>query len=86
MCVTKGVEHVPPELNEVNHRTQSRRRKLKDLCDPEEASRRKQKRIKTTPQESQEKHAARMRIPKNKENCTADAHSKKRIADVYSRK
>merc|ERR1711966_218003 len=67
MCVAKGVEYVPPELNEVTHRTRSRRRKLKDLCDPEEADCRKQKRTKTTSQGSREKHAARMRTPENKE-------------------
>ena len=66
MCVAKGVEYVPPELNEANHRTQARRRKLRDLCDPEEADSRKQKRTKTTSQESREKHAARMSTSENK--------------------
>ena len=36
MCLAKCVKYVPPELNEVNRRTQYRRRKLKDLCDPSE--------------------------------------------------
>ena len=78
---------MPPELNEVNHGTQSRRRKLKDLCNPEEAVRGKQKRIKNTSQESREKHAARMRTPENKEKTALRmGTSKKRehcIADGY---
>ena len=36
MCVAKCVKYMPSELNEVDHRTRYRRRKLKDLCDPSE--------------------------------------------------
>ena len=90
MCVAKGVEYVPPELNEVTHRTRSRRRKLKDLCDPEEADCRNQKRTKTTSQGSREKHAARMRTPEKKEKTALrmvlQKTKKKCIADTYSRK
>jgi len=63
--------YVPPELNEANHRTHARKRKLKDLCDPKEADSRKQKRTKTTSQGSRKKHAARMSTSENKKKTAS---------------
>ena len=34
LCTAKGVVYIPPVENEVPHKTQSRRRKLDELCVP----------------------------------------------------
>ena len=34
LCTAKGVVYIPPGENEVRHKTQSRRRKLEELCEP----------------------------------------------------
>ena len=59
-CVLQKVlsTYVPPELNEFNHQTESRRRKLKDLCDPKEAVERRKR---------DKKNAERKRTPENKQ-------------------
>ena len=65
MCFAKNIKYVPPELNEDDHHTRTRRRKLKDLCDPEEATRKQQKQIQMVSQDSQKKDDARKRTPDN---------------------
>ena len=66
MCIEKGVKYVHPELNEVDHRTQSRRRNVKDLCGPKEAVKRRTKHAAVMrTQENQKKDAERRRTPEN---------------------